>query len=207
VSADKVAEVLHASCKDYFIHAGCKRHITPQGPVVATGPVKFVVAALRRLDWAWKTGGRLDRLHSSLRPCALLCGGCLGGPVGCCLVVTGARCPLTKPVVAAVEQPAATEPHCSRGVQPGGIYVHVVQREPTPGGSGCKRPPGWLPPWFCVYCTDTPTNHAAPAIFSPLSSSPPCRLDPRLLCKHLFLINRSSDGVLSSVFLRHATSQ
>jgi hypothetical protein len=30
---------------------------------VATGPVKFVVEALRRLDWTWKTGGRLDRLH------------------------------------------------------------------------------------------------------------------------------------------------
>jgi hypothetical protein len=41
------------------------------------------------------------------------------------LVVTGARFPLTKPVVAAVELQAATEPHCSRGVQPGGIYVHV----------------------------------------------------------------------------------
>jgi hypothetical protein len=47
--------------------------------------------------------------------------------------VTGARCPLTKPVVTAVELQATTEPHCSRGVQPGGIYVYVVQREPTPG--------------------------------------------------------------------------
>jgi hypothetical protein len=32
------------------------------------------------------------------------------------LVVTGARCPLTKPVVTTVEQQATTEPHCSRGV-------------------------------------------------------------------------------------------
>jgi hypothetical protein len=56
-------EVLHASCKDYFIHAGCKRHITPQGAGVATGPVKFVVEALRGLDWTWKTGGGLGRLH------------------------------------------------------------------------------------------------------------------------------------------------
>jgi hypothetical protein len=58
------------------------------------------------------------------------------------LVVTGARCPLTKPVVAAVEQQATTEPHCSRGVQPGGIYAYVVHREPTPGGPGsglCRR--------------------------------------------------------------------
>jgi hypothetical protein len=48
------------------------------------------------------------------------------------LVVAGARCPLTKPVVTAVELQATTEPHCSRGVQPGGIYVYVVQREPRP---------------------------------------------------------------------------
>jgi hypothetical protein len=39
-------------------------------------------------------------------------------------------------VVTAVELQATTEPHCSRGVQPGGIYVYVVQREPTPGGPG-----------------------------------------------------------------------
>jgi hypothetical protein len=58
------------------------------------------------------------------------------------LVVTGARCPLTKPVVAAVELQAATEPHCSRGVQPGGIYAYVAQREPTPGGPGSGLRPG-----------------------------------------------------------------
>jgi hypothetical protein len=49
-------------------------------------------------------------------------------------VVTGARCPLTKPAVTAVELRAATELHCSRGVQPGGICVYVVQREPNPRG-------------------------------------------------------------------------
>jgi hypothetical protein len=71
------------------------------------------------------------------------------------LVVTGARCPLTKPVVTAVELQAATEPHCSRGVQPGGIYVYVVQRGPTPGGPGSglrpksKRFLCQLPLWFC----------------------------------------------------------
>jgi hypothetical protein len=48
--------------------------------------------------------------------------------------MTGARCPLTNPVVAAVELQATTEPHCSRGVQPGGIYAYVVHRELTPGG-------------------------------------------------------------------------
>jgi hypothetical protein len=41
------------------------------------------------------------------------------------LVVTGARCSLTKPVVAAVELQATTELHCSRCVQPGGICVCV----------------------------------------------------------------------------------
>jgi hypothetical protein len=53
------------------------------------------------------------------------------------LVVAGARCPLTKPVVTAVELQATTEPHCSRGVQPGGICAHVVNRGPAHGG------PGW----------------------------------------------------------------
>jgi hypothetical protein len=65
------------------------------------------------------TGGRLDRLHIRVhlwwvsRWARRL------------LVVTGARCPLTKPVVAAVELQAATGPHCSRGLQPGGICVYV----------------------------------------------------------------------------------
>jgi hypothetical protein len=51
-------------------------------------------------------------------------------------VMTGDRWSLTKPVVAAVKFQATTEPHCSRGVQPGGIYAYVVHREPTPGGMG-----------------------------------------------------------------------
>jgi hypothetical protein len=72
------------------------------------------------------------------------------------LVVTGARYPLTKPVVAAVELQAPTEPHCSRGVQPGGIYGYVVQREPNPGGPGSGLRPGrrrflcQLPLWFYI---------------------------------------------------------
>jgi hypothetical protein len=49
-----------------------------------------------------------------------------------------------------------TEPHCIRGVQPGGIYAHVVHREPTPGGPGSgwrrgsNRPLCQLPLWLCV---------------------------------------------------------
>ena len=43
---------------------------------------------------------------------------------GACLE-PGAVLPLTKPAVAAVDLPAPTEPHFSRGVQPGGIYVYV----------------------------------------------------------------------------------
>jgi hypothetical protein len=89
------------------------------------------------------TGGRLDRLHIRVhlrwvsRWARRL------------LVVTGARCPLTKPVVTAVEQQAATEPHCSRGAQPGGICdVYVVQRagrlpEAVRGpGRACAQRPG-----------------------------------------------------------------
>jgi hypothetical protein len=42
-----------------FSHAGCKGHITPRGAGVATGPVNFVVSALRRLDWTC-AGGRWE---------------------------------------------------------------------------------------------------------------------------------------------------
>ena len=49
-----------------------------------------------------------------------------------------------KPVVTAVELRVSTiGPHCSRGVQPGGICAYAVQREPRPGGPG----PGWRPGW------------------------------------------------------------
>jgi hypothetical protein len=54
------------------------------------------------------------------------------------LVVAGARCPLTKPVVAAVELQAATGPHCSRGVQPGGIGASRADSR----GSGVGLAPG-----------------------------------------------------------------
>jgi hypothetical protein len=66
------------------------------------------------------------------------------------LVVTGARCPLTKSVVTAVEQQATTRPHCSRGVQSGGICEYVVQREPRRPvvQRGRKRFLCQLPLWF-----------------------------------------------------------
>jgi hypothetical protein len=57
------------------------------------------------------------------------------------LVVTGARCPLAKPVVTAVELQATTEPHCSRGVQPGGIYVCVGTARADSRGSGAGPAP------------------------------------------------------------------
>jgi hypothetical protein len=62
------------------------------------------------------TGGRLGRLHIRVHLWRV--------PrwIRRLFVVTGARCPLTKPVVTAVELQATTaEPHCSRGAQPGGI--------------------------------------------------------------------------------------
>jgi hypothetical protein len=69
------------------------------------------------------------------------------------LVVTGARCPLTKPAVTAVELQATTErpspTAAERGAQPGGIYASLpgagaarASRLPAPGG----RPgSGWRP--------------------------------------------------------------
>jgi hypothetical protein len=117
-----------------------QRHITPQGAGAATGPVKLVVEALRRLDWGLDTGGRLqlDRLHIRVHLWWV------SRWIRRLLVVTGARCPLTKPVVAAVEQQATTEPHCSRGVQPGGICVYVgaacsASRPPEARGRACSQ--------------------------------------------------------------------
>jgi hypothetical protein len=68
--------------------------------------------------------------------------------------------------VTAVEQQATTEPHCSRGVQPGGICVYVVQREPTPGGPGSGLCRGrrrflcQLPLWFYILVTNQVTTTA-----------------------------------------------
>jgi hypothetical protein len=64
------------------------------------------------------------------------------------LVVAGARCPLTKPVVTAVELQATTEPYCSRrGVQPGGICVCVgtARADSRRSGVGLAPRPQALP--------------------------------------------------------------
>jgi hypothetical protein len=95
------------------------------------------------LENRWKGIGTLDRLHIRVH---------LRWVSRC-----WARCPLTKPMATAVELQAAIEPHCSRGVQPGGICACVVQREPTPGGPGSGWRPGrkcflcQLPLWFYIY--------------------------------------------------------
>jgi hypothetical protein len=108
---------------------------------------------MRGLDWTWKTGGRLDRLHIRVHLWWV------SRWIRRLLVVAGSRCPLTKPVVTAVELQATTEPHCSRGVQPGGIHAYVVQRELTPGGPGSGLRPGrkrflcQLPLWFYIYAS------------------------------------------------------
>ena len=85
------------------------------------------------------TGGRLDRLHIRVHLWWV------SRWIRRLLVVTGARCPLTKPVVAAVELQATTgvdaEPHCSRGVQPGGICVYVGEERDHPRRSGAGLAP------------------------------------------------------------------
>jgi hypothetical protein len=86
-----------------------------------------------RLDL--ETGGRLDRLHIRVHLWWV------SRWIRQLFVVTGARCPLTNPVVAAVEQQATTEPHCSRGVQPGGIYVYVSTARADSQRSGAGLAP------------------------------------------------------------------
>jgi hypothetical protein len=49
---------------------------------------------------------------------------------------------------------STTELHFSPGVQPDGIYAHMVHREPAPQGPGCRRirklPPSQQPPWLYI---------------------------------------------------------
>jgi hypothetical protein len=111
-------------------------------------------------DLDLEVGGRLDRFH--IRRVHLWW---VSRWIRRLLVMTGARCPLTKPVVTAVELQATTEPHCSRGVQPGGICVHVVQREPTPGGPGRDCPQA-----ACASCASCRSSCAKPNIQKPEDS-------------------------------------
>jgi hypothetical protein len=57
------------------------------------------------------------------------------------LVVTGSRCPLTKPVVTAVELQATTEPHCSRGVRQEVFACtrYSASRPPGVRGQACAQ--------------------------------------------------------------------
>jgi hypothetical protein len=98
---------------------------------------------MRGLDWTWVGRWEIGPFaHIRVHLSCLWWGSRLGRRL---LVVTGARCPLTKPpwLVAAVElrvdHRAPLPP--GRGVQPGGIYACVVHREPTPAdpGSGLRR--------------------------------------------------------------------
>jgi hypothetical protein len=116
--------------------------ITQQGVGVVTGPAKFVVEALRSGGWT----GPGDRWREAIGPlaahmCTVLHLWWVSWWTRRLLVVTGARCPLTKPVVTAVEQQAATEPHCSRGVQPGSICVQVGAAV-QPARADSRRPWG-----------------------------------------------------------------
>jgi hypothetical protein len=85
----------------YLIHAPVANDISRRRGRVSqpTGPVKFVVEALRRLDWTWKTHRRKTGPFAHIRA-HLWWESRWSRRL---LVVTGARCPLTKPVVIAVE--------------------------------------------------------------------------------------------------------
>jgi hypothetical protein len=89
----------------------------------------------KKLGLDLDTGERLDRLHIRVHLWWV------SRWTRRLLVVTGARCPPTKPVVTAVELQATTEPHCSRGVQPGGIYVYVGAARADSRRSGVRLAP------------------------------------------------------------------
>jgi hypothetical protein len=99
------------------------------------------------------TGGRLDRLYIRVHLWWV------SRWIRRLLVVTGARCPLTKPVVTAVELQATTEPHCSRQWprRAARRYLRIrgtPRADPGGPGSGVRRGRRrslcQLPLWFCV---------------------------------------------------------
>jgi hypothetical protein len=113
----------------------------PEGAGVATGPVKFVVDALRRLDWTWKTENRW-KIGPFAHTCASVMGVSAGPPVVgrdwspvyyniargyCCRTPGGHRAP----------------PHCSRGVQPGRRHLRtqkIASRSPEGRGRAYRAP-------------------------------------------------------------------
>jgi hypothetical protein len=81
----------------------------------------------------------LDRLH--IRGCvSVVCGGDLDGAVGCWLVVTGSRCPLTKPAVTADRTSCRPSSSVAAEARSPAVFARVLShREPTPGRPGL----GW----------------------------------------------------------------
>jgi hypothetical protein len=97
-----------------------------------------------------------------IQPYVCICGGCLGGSAGCWSRLEPGVLQQSLSVVTAVELQATTEPHCSRGVQPGGICVHVgtARADSRRSGAGLAPRPQALPVpaaalelplWFYIY--------------------------------------------------------
>jgi hypothetical protein len=89
---------------------------------------------------------------------------------------------------------ATTEPHCSRGVQPGGICAYVAHREPTPGGPGSglrrcrKRLLCQLPLCFYIYMLSPPGFILSKRSWSTdnmMRYKPRCASQAKALCRSL----------------------
>jgi hypothetical protein len=105
------------------------------------------------------TGGRLDRLHIRVH---LWWESRWGRRL---LVVTGARYPLTKPVVTAVELRVDHLSHHRAPLQPGGTYVYVGASRAGPRRSGAGLAPGPqalpMPAAALILYIQTQKTHAA----------------------------------------------
>jgi hypothetical protein len=124
------------------------------------GPVKFVVGALRGLDWSPGAWGQAGDWTACTYVC--ICGGCLGGPAdppGRLLAVTGARCPLTKPVVAAVEQQAGPLSPIAAGACSPAVFARTpagaarVDRQRPGAGLALRPQVPPMPLWFYILVT------------------------------------------------------
>jgi hypothetical protein len=196
VSAGKV-EVLHASCKDYFIHAGCKRHITPQ---LGRGCRN---RACQVRSWSFEEAGLdLDTGRWKIGPFAHTCASVVGvsvdpsvvgrdwSPVssnkarGCCCRTPGDhRAPL---------QPRRAARRYLLRARGTAVTDSSASREPTPGGpgSGSGLRPGrkrflcQLPLWFYMYIASASyaSYRSGSEIFrSGLDSSPSSQASPVVL--------------------------